>query len=566
MKRTEEKKIKIRIIIVGVIFTVFYLVIGAKAAYEQIYRGPTLSQKAADQYEKMYYASGKRGTIYDSKHKEMGVSIDSISIGAYPKKIKDKKDDSKTIAKYLDVNEKRLLKKLNSKKSFVWIKRHVTPKKAKNIKDLNFEGVDFIKEHTRVYPKKTIAAQLIGFSGIDGKGLEGIEFYYDSYLEGEDAEQVVIKDALGRGFDHEKRVSDYNGNNLILTIDSTIQYIAERALEKTVNDFGARSGMAIIMDPKTGAILAHAHYPFFNLNSFGKYDRGLWRNRAITDPFEPGSTMKTFLAAAAIESGYCSPDSIFQCNGEHNIEEELWEGAKEKQWKTLQQIIKFSDNNGAVKVAEMIGNKNLYNTLKDFGFGSKTGIDCPGETSGSLKSYLRWSKVEAGTISYGYGISVSAIQLITAVSAIANGGVLMKPYIVKAITDENGQFVSSFRPQRVRRVISETTAKTVRDIMATVTTSGGTGVGAAIEGFKVSGKTGTARKINKKGEYEKGKCIASFIGFAPGDNPELAVLVTVDEPQIKHSGGAVAAPAFKKIVSETFNYLTITPQIAAVRK
>ncbi len=562
MKPVEKKKIRFRIIIIGSFFSVFFTIIGAKAVYLQIFCGPWLSQKAANQYEASFKSSEKRGTIYDTNLKEMAVSVDVTSIAAHPGQINDARAMAKSLAGILKIDSKELIKKLSSDKKFVWIKRRVTPKETEAVRNLKIAGIDFIPEHNRFYPNKMLSAQILGFTNIDDHGIEGIEFYYDAHLRGPTSKFTVLKDALGRGFDAEKRrVSKFRGNNLILTIDSTIQYIAEKALEETVTEFSAKSGMAIIMAPKTGAILAMAHFPFFNPNAFNGFDKKLWRNRIITDPFEPGSTMKIFSAAAAIESGNAFPNSIFFCeNGAYKIGQEVVHDTRPYGWLSLQQIIKHSSNIGVVKVIEITGPESLYKTLRDFGFGSKTGIDCPGETSGSLSPFKQWAKIDAGTISFGQGISVSALQLASAASAIANEGLLMKPYIVQAITDQNGHLLKSFEPRIVRRVVSEKTARTLVRIMQTVITKGGTGVKAAIEGYTVCGKTGTAQKIDEKGEYSDGKFISSFVGFAPAEKSEVVILVVIDEPQDQHYGSIVAAPVFRKIAHKILSYMNIPPK------
>ena len=562
MKPVEKKKIRFRIIIIGSIFSVFFTIIGAKAVYLQIFCGPWLSQKAANQYEESFKSSEKRGTIYDTNLKEMAVSVDVTSIAAHPGQIKNARAMAKSLAGILKIDSKELIKKLSSDKKFVWIKRRVTPKETEAVRNLKIIGIDFIPEYNRFYPNKMLSAQTLGFTNIDDHGIEGIEFYYDAHLRGSTSKFTVLKDALGRGFDAEKRrVSKFRGNNLILTIDSTIQYIAEKALEEAVTEFSAKSGMAIIMAPKTGAILAMAHFPFFNPNVFNGFDKKLWRNRILTDHFEPGSTMKIFSAAAAIESGNAFPNSIFFCeNGAYKIGQEVVHDTRPYGWLSLQQIIKHSSNIGAVKVIETTGPESLYKTLRDFGFGSKTGIDCPGETSGSLSPFKQWAKIDAGTISFGQGISVSALQLASAASAIANEGLLMKPYIVQAITDQNGRLLKSFDPRTVRRVVSEKTARTLVRIMQTVITKGGTGVKAAIEGYSVCGKTGTAQKIDENGEYSDGKFISSFVGFAPAEKSEVAILVVIDEPQDQHYGSIVAAPVFRKIAHKILTYMNIPPK------
>jgi len=559
MKPIKKNHIKLRTILIGFIFSIFLSAIGARAFYLQVFCSSWLSRKAANQYEKSLIFHGKRGTIYDTNHREMALSINVTSIVAYPPNIEEPAATSKALNKTLKIDLNSLKQRLTSDRSFVWVKRKVTPKEVKDVKALDLKGIDFISEDERFYPNKTLAAQVLGFSGIDGHGLEGIEYYYDSYLKGSTRSFTVLKDAFKRRFDAEKNVMpDCSGNNLILTIDHNIQYLTERALEEASVKFNAESGMAIVMSPRTGAILAVAHYPFFNPNSFGEFDRNLWRNRSITDPFEPGSTMKIFSACAAIEFGGYSPNAIFFCeNGKYRIGKNVVRDTHPHGWLSLQQIIKFSSNIGTIKVSEMVGPEHIYKTFRNFGFGEKTGIDCPGETSGSLSHYNRWAKIDAGAIAFGQGVSVSALQLITAASAIANDGILMAPYIVQAITDQNGRLIKSSNPRKVRRVVSLETARTVRKIMASVTTEGGTGVNAALEGYSVCGKTGTAQKIDEKGTYSDEKYTASFLGFIPAENPEITVLVVIDEPQGKHYGSIVAAPAFKRIAHETVNYMNI---------
>ncbi|UCD32627.1 MAG: penicillin-binding protein 2, partial [Desulfobacterales bacterium] len=311
----------------------------------------------------------------------MAVSIDVTSIAAKPQLIKNTKVAAKSLAKALTINRNILARKLSSNKQFVWIKRKVSPKKEDVVRNLKIAGLDFIPEHKRFYPNKTLAAQIIGFTGMDDQGLEGVEFYYNNYLSGTVAKFSVLRDALGRVFNSENMtVLDSSGKNLVLTIDSTIQFIAEKALEEAVKNFLAKSGIAIVMVPNTGAVLALAHYPFFNPNAFNDFSQELWRNRILTDSFEPGSTMKIFSAAAAIESGTSSPNSIFYCeNGAYRIGRQVIRDTHEYGWLSLQQIIKYSSNIGTVKFSTITGPEFLYKTLRNFGFGSKTGIDSSGE-------------------------------------------------------------------------------------------------------------------------------------------------------------------------------------------
>jgi cell division protein FtsI (penicillin-binding protein 3) len=557
-----DKFIKLRVFLVGSVFIVLFMVVGAKAFYLQVYHSPWLSQKASSQYEKFLKSSGKRGTVYDRNLREMAVTVDVASIAARPSEIKNLQSTSKALARALKTDYRKINQILKSKSPFVWIKRQASPKETEAVSALGLDGIEFVPERNRFYPNKTLASQALGFTGLDGYGLEGVEFAYDRYLRGSDNNLTVFKDALGQVFDEKQKSNgSIDGHNIILTIDRTVQYIAENALAEGVKEYSAQSGMAIVMEPQTGAILAMAHYPFFNPNAYTDFNKELWRNRAITDPFEPGSTMKIFSAAAAIESGNVKAHDIFYCeNGSYKIGRNVVHDIKKHGWLSLQQIIKYSSNIGAVKLSEKLGPEKLYLMFRRFGFGDKTGIDSPGETTGSLSHYQSWTTVDTGSIAFGYGISVSALQLITAVSAIANDGILMKPYFVQAITDESGQPLKQFQPQPIRRVIKEQTARTIKAIMKTVITSGGTGTNAALENYTVCGKTGTTRKLDESGTYSDSKHIASFVGFTPAEKPQLAILVVIDEPQGQNYGGTVAAPVFRRIAQETLNYLNITPE------
>ncbi len=567
MKKPPKNYIKLRIAFMGVCFFLLISVICAKAVYLQVFCGSWLSEKAAKQYEKSFVQKGKRGTIYDRGGNELAVSIEGTSIAAYLNQIEDKPSASKALAGILRKDRRKLLEKFQARQGFVWVKRQATPKEVSAIKTLGLKGIGFIPEYDRFYPNKSVAAQVIGFTGIDGNGLEGAEYYYDQVLSGTEEKFTVLKDALGRGFAKDQDVEDpvYNsihgGKNIILTIDRNIQYITQTALKASVKEFSAKSGMAVVMDPRTGEVLALSHYPSFNPNVFKQYPRHLWRNRALTDPFEPGSTMKIFSAAAALSSGICSPSTIFYCeNGAYKIGANTIHDTHPRGWLSLQQIVKYSSNIGIAKVVEMVGPETLYTTLKKFGFGSKTGLDSPGETAGILTSSNRWSKIDSSAIAFGQGVSTSAIQLVSAASAIANGGLLMKPFIVQSITNENGRILKRTAPEIIGRATSPEVASTVKRIMQTVVTEGGTGTSAFLDGYTVCGKTGTAQKTDESGTYARDKYISSFLGFAPADNPRLVILVVIDEPVDAHYGGTVAAPAFQNIAHETLQHLNVPPE------
>ncbi len=559
MKKQERHTLRIGII--GAFFSLWLMAVGVRAGYLQLLRGQWLSSQAVGQVEERVTLQGKRGTIYDTRHQPMAVSLETPSVAAYPGAVQDKPAAAARLARILKLDPGKVLGKLKSPRHFVWLKRQASPREADAVRALKLAGIDFIPEHSRFYPNKSLSAQVLGFTGIDGHGLEGLEFYYDRQLKGGVHNITVMKDALGRGFDAGQMAGlRRSGNNLVLTIDRHIQYIAEEALAQAVESHEAQSGMAIVMDPGTGAVLALAHYPLFNPNTYAKFDRSVWRNRAITDPFEPGSTMKIFSAAAALESGSSTPSTIYYCeNGSYAIGSHTINDTKSHGWLSLQQIVKYSSNIGAVKVAEQMGAKTLHQRLVEFGFGRRTRIDCPGESPGALSHYKHWTAVDTGAIAFGQGVSVTGMQLVTAVAALANNGLMMRPHILQAITDTSGRPLRTVEPEPVGQVISAATARSVRRIMHTVITEGGTGVNADLDGYSVGGKTGTAQKIDKTGNYAAHRYVASFVGFAPTERPALAVLVVVDEPKGQYYGGIVAAPAFRQIVKETLSYLNIPP-------
>lgn len=561
---TEKNRIKRRnrrILVIGCVFTALYIVIGLKAFYVQIVQDADLSKRASGEYKKAVKSKGRRGTIYDLNMKELVVSTRITSIGAHPRKIAHKDRIARQLGECLDISRRTARNQLSRDAAFVWVDRDASPLQADALKAQDIQGLEYTPGFCRVYPNKTLAGQVLGFSGVDGNGLEGLEYYYDDYLRGNQKQWTIVKDALGRIF-HREAGSSLNdeGKNLILTIDSNIQYITEKAVEAAVTEYRAKRGMAVVMVPQTGAIRAIAHYPTFDPNKFGDYSKDTWRNRAITDPFEPGSVMKVFMAAAALEWGKISPQTMVDCeNGTYCTGGHVIHDTHPHELLTLKEVIQFSSNIGAAKIAERVGPERLYDTLRAFGFGEKTGIDCPGEAPGCLRPYQEWRTIDHANIAFGQGISVSAVQLISAVSAIANQGVMMKPRIVKTITDEKGQIIDTHDPETRGRAVSARTAGMLKDMMFSVTSEEGTGTRAVPTGYTVCGKTGTAQKLNSRGTYEDCEYKGVFVGFSPKKSPELAVLVVIDEPQKHHYGGVVAAPAFRKIVLESFNYLDILP-------
>ncbi len=592
-----------------------------KAFYYQCVKSEWLTEEAMRRHQKTPAVQGKRGMILDASGREMALSIDTVSIGIHPKKMLQaqlaaqeaenrraaKKGKAPQPVRLLDTTIALLaepsglspasLRTLieTDTRDFLWLRRKLAPiDSARLMQRIDQElanpesflkqcmerqtrqaripfhriqkevlpGVVLIPEYNRYYPNKTMAAQVVGFTGIDGKGMEGIEKHYDADLSGYQAAARVFNDANGEKLDIEMPdESEYNGNHVVLTIDGMIQHSAEKALEEAVTTFEAKSGMALVMNPYSGAILALAHYPFYNPNNITTEDRQLLRVRAATDPFEPGSTMKIFSAAAAIETNVCKPQTVFFCeNGAYRVGTNVVHDTHSYGNLTLTEIIKYSSNIGAIKVGQTVGPDGLFLNLKNFGFGDRTGIDLNSESAGMLSDHRKWRKIDAGTIAFGQGVAVTAVQMAAATAALANGGWMVKPHLVKAVLGPDGRPIKEFAPEVKRRACSAKTAQVVREMMKEVVTTGGTGVNAAMEGYTVCGKTGTAQKTIG-GAYARGKYVSSFIGFVPADRPAAVILVIVDEPYKRHYGGTVAAPAFRKIAVDTLGYLGVPPEM-----
>ncbi len=555
------KYFRLRVSLVGLMFLTGLVVILGRAAYLQVLCGPALAQKASGQYARTIHTVGKRGTIYDAQMRELAVSVESLSLAANPRLIEDPHRTAQALAPVLKMRPRDIRTRLASKRHFVWVKRQTTPREVQAVREMKITGIEFIPEHSRYYPNRGLAAQLIGFTGVDGTGLEGIEYQFNAELLGRQQIFTVLKDAFGRGFETpDDIVRRDSGNNVVLTIDRTIQHVAERSLQQAVEAHEAKSGIAVVMAPASGDVLALAHYPFFNPNNFKDFSLEIRRNRAVTDAFEPGSTMKLFSVAAALESGCCTPHTIFYCeNGRYRIGSNVVHDTEKHGWLSLQRIVKFSSNIGAVKIGETIGPQTLHRTLTGFGFGRDTGLLFPGETSGHLAPAKRWTRFDVAAVSFGQGVSVSAMQMTAAVAAIANDGVLMKPRVIRAITDPRGRFVREFKPQINTRVVSPQTAAHVTRMMELVIAKGGTGTRAGLEGYSAGGKTGTAQKIGPNGTYADKLYVSSFAGFAPLNKPRLAILVVLDEPRDGHYGGVVAAPVFRQIAQEVLGYLNVQP-------
>ena len=562
MMDRKEKWTRIRIRFVGAIFVSIFVMVATRAFYLQIIKKDSLVKLAEKQHQRIVPLTPVRGAILDSNNAPLAVSIEMDSCFAEPRNLEDVRDAAAKLAPLLGMAREQVEKKLKGNRNFVWLQRRINPDLVAKIKALDLDGIGFVKESKRFYPNSEVASHVVGFTGLDPEGLEGIELKYDDTILGSSGYLVTERDALGRDIDLKGAVvkSSAKGHNVTLTLDKNIQYIAEKELAKAVETNGAKAGIVLVMEPQSGRVLAMANYPTFNPNTYSKYAPQALRNRAIADSFEPGSTFKIFLVASALEEKIVRATDGFNCeNGSYSIGGRTIHDTHKYGYLSIAQILKYSSNIGAAKIGTRLGQERLYAALSNFGFGDRSGIDLPGEVSGYLRNKSQWFGVDLATISFGQGVSATALQITTAVSAVANGGLLMKPYLVEKITDDSGNALQTFVPQVKRRVISNETAKIVARMLEGVVVDGGTGVNAAVDGYRAAGKTGTAQKVDPitRG-YSVNKRTASFVGFVPLENPRLTILVVIDEPKTSSYGGVVAAPAFSAIAQQSLCYLNVT--------
>jgi len=564
MKRKAINWFKVRIIFISCLLFFCFVIIAGRMFQLQVLKKEHLYKLAAQQHHAQIPFGAKRGTVYDRKGNELAVSVEVDSVCADPRRMVEAARTANEVGSILQIDREELKRRFKSRRSFEWVQRRVSPKEVEQVKAVGLPNIYFIKENQRFYPNSQLAAHVLGFVGLDSKGLEGVEFQYDAFLNGQNHVLTVARDAHGReiAMGEAPFEKEDHSRNIFLTLDKHIQHVAEKELGRSVEKWGAKGGTVIAMDPLTGKVLAMASYPFFNPNQFIQYRSKCWKNRAICDSFEPGSLFKTFLAAAALEEKVVRPSDSFFCeNGAYKVYDRTIHDTSNHGWLTVQQIIKFSSNIGASKVGEKMGKETFYRYIGAFGFGEKTKIGLPGEARGIVHHPRYWPPVALDTISFGQGISVTGIQLVTALSVIANGGFLMKPYIVDRIADEKGEVVQSFQPEVVRRVISEDTARKVTALLKATIEKGGTGEGAVPAGYDVAGKTGTGQKADTfSGGYSEERYTSGFMGFAPADEPKIVLLVVIDEPQGANYGGVVAAPVFRAIMEKVLPYLDVHPK------
>ena len=524
----------------------------------QIFRSAYLTSLAQKQHNYFIDLEPRRGTIYDRNLRPLALNVSVDSLYAKPRIMSPKSKQSALdqLPSLLNINPDFLKDRLDRKKYFLWLARKLSPELADKIKALHITGLDFIKESKRYYPDQFLASHLIGFAGMDNQGLEGLELWYNKYLKGESGWTQILRDARQRELSIEKNfVPPRDGFNVVLTIDETIQYIAERALQKAFEKNNAKGAIIIVMNPKTGEILALANRPTYDLSHLQSIPPENRINRALVFTYEPGSVFKIVTASAALEEKVAKEDDKFFCeNGKYKVGNHILHDHHPSGTLTFTGVFEQSSNIGVTKIAQLLGPQKIYEYARRFRFGIPTGINLPGEASGNLKPVKLWSKTSIGAVPIGQEVTVTALQLICAIAAIANDGVYMQPFVVKCIKDNQDEVIKEFQPQVVSQVITPETAKRVKAILKRVVENG-TGKRAMIDGVSVAGKTGTAQKV-VNGTYSHNKYYATFYGFAPVEDPKIAVIVVVDEPHPDYYGGTVAAPVFQEVVRDSLKYMT----------
>lgn len=559
----ERKNLRFRLWLVGGAFACVFLVLIGRAVHLQVFQHEKLSARAQREFLKQVEVTPRRGIIFDRNQEELAVSLDTHSVYASPLKINQPKAVGRKLAEALGLPSRPIIKRLSSERGFVWIARRVSPDKAAAVKNLELKGVGLVMEPKRFYPYTTLACHVLGFAGLDARGLEGLEKAHDRVLKGQGHTLTSLRDALGRTIHLTPAAFTQlpEGNHLMLTLDKGVQYQTEKILAQTVAKYKAKGGQAIVMLPQTGEILAMASVPVFNPNVYNKYPRPTYRNRTITDTFEPGSTFKAFVAAAALMSQKVSLDQLFDCEkGSWKIGGRVIRDTHEHDKLNLADIIKLSSNIGVAKVGQAVGKKELHRVIRAFGFGQTSGVDLPGESRGILRPASAWRPVELANICFGQGVAVTSLQMVQAFSAIANGGVMMRPYVVRAEVDSSGHLIAETQPRVVRRVMGARETRILVDMLRRVTEDGGTGTRARVGSLPVAGKTGTAQKVKPEGGYSRSEYVASFIGFLPADDPQVVVMVVIDTPRGQYYGGVVAGPAFSRIARAALDSLGVRPQ------
>jgi cell division protein FtsI (penicillin-binding protein 3) len=551
----------VRMLAIGALLLGCLAALLGRAAQLQITQGSRLARLAREQYLLKVAVTGKRGNIIDRSGAVLAASAPVESVYADLSQLDDPRA-LRTLAEALHLGPREvesLSRRFNLSAQFAWVKRQVSPAEGDAVRKLEIPGVGMVKESRRFYPERELAAQLLGLVGVDGEGLEGLEKRYDEQLRGRSAEVTASRDARGRELSADApNAPELAGSSIQLTVDRNLQYAAEEALARGLTTTHANGGVAAILDPDTGAILALAVGPSFNPNAVVEHDRDAVRDRAVADAFEPGSTFKAFLVAAAIEEKLVSPQTIlFAENGAFQVDDRTIHDHKPYGWLSVPQILQVSSNIGASKIGLLLGRERLARYLHDFGFGQRTDVGLPGELRGDLPK-LR-SDIATATASFGQGLTATPLQLMQGYVALANGGRLLRPYLVARVTAPDGSGVE-YGPTEIRRVVSTQTAQTVTAMLEKVVEKGGTAVDGAVEGYRVAGKTGTAQKVDPlTGTYSADKRFSSFVGYLPADAPRVVIGVFLDEPKGEVYGGKIAAPIFRDLAAETMRQMGILP-------
>lgn len=559
-----------RIVLCGL--AVVYLLIVVRAFQIQVLGVPGIRERGAKQYRVKIPLVPRRGAILDRAGNELAVSLSTKSVFVQPVKLPSPGQAAEILSRRLSRSRSALRRLLDPEKSFVWVSRQVPSSTADEAvaavrKDLcggkGDCGIGTVEEPKRFYPNRELAASLIGFTNVDGVGLEGVELALDNSLRGEPGYLQCERDALGRilvpaGTPVEVTSA---GNSVSLTIDRNIQHVAQSELQDTVKRYDAKSGTVVVLSPRTGEILALATVPSFNPNTPAGSPPETRKNRAITDVMEPGSTFKIFTLASALELGSIRMRDRIDCeNGSYRTAGRVIHDTHPHRWLAVPEVFKYSSNIGAVKIAEKMDSGRFYGMIRAFGFGTPTGVELQGEISGLIPSRDRFSRIRKATVSFGQGIAATPLQLAAAMASVVNGGRMMKPFLVREIVDPQGRIVYRGEPRELRRTLSPKTSAQMRELLGKAVEEDGTGAQARIRGFRVGGKTGTAQKVEEgTGRYSPTKRVSSFCGFLPLQDPELLILVVIDEPKGEVYGGVVAAPAFNRIAVKTAYYLGITP-------
>ena len=543
---------------IRLLLAVFAIVFGAtllRAVWLQGVRAQSLGRMAASQHRQTVDVAANRGTIYDSTGVQLAVGEQAMTVYADPLQIRDATKVAPVISRVLRLDPKQVYERISDRShGFVYVERKADATRAARLERLHITGLGFYPEETRFYPQHSIAAQVLGYAGVDNHGLSGLELTLDRPLAGQAGRETLVRDPFGHVLDSIVSKTARDGSDVSLTIDHNIQAEAEQVLRQTVQRWRAKDGTAIVLDPHTGAVLAMAVAPTYDANSFPSVPKDAQRNRAITDTYEPGSTFKLVTVAGALSTGTVTPREKFTLPYAIQVADRRIHDAEPRGTETMSvaKILSKSSNVGAITLAELLGKDRLASWISRFGFGHPTGIDFPGESQGIVLPVDKWSGSTIGNVPIGQGIAVTPMQMASAYAAIANGGVWTRPHLVDRVGD------GLAKPVVRRRIVTRWIARELTSMLQNVVLDG-TGTLAQIPGYHVAGKTGTAAKPDPRGGYSTSKYVASFVGFAPATRPRVVVLVTVDEPQGAIWGGVVAAPAFKEIAQQTLQYLSAPP-------